>query len=456
MLYSLVFAMSIDCPDISNLAYGMNMHLIQPAKWFNLTNYDCCDPLSNVGVKRTNNRVSSISWTFLNLNGTLNATAIPSSTTSITLNYNKLTGQVPVLPSTVLYFYATSNEFTGTIPELEPTLNSFEVSANKLIGNIPVLPTVLRSLYLYNNKLNGSIPLISPNLIYFVASQNLLTGTLPTNLNRLQILSLGSNLLFGDIPAIPSTMQVLFLSRNYFSGCLPQLPAKVFALELFDNPLLQGSINTTIMSEIRIQNTSISEFIHLNTSILTKCFLNNTALLGKVDGYTQCSRGNLFTLQSTCLNESINLTSSTALSSTSIIATIIQNVGTLASQVIDDTTSHTVAISSIASIVATRLTRKLQSSSSIPTILSTTQNKSSQIGRTSHTSVYNRITNTAYATTTLLYLEPRSIDQKITLTLSLAIHLFINWGLIIFIINEAKRSYSKRSPKRTVLSMGDV
>ena len=71
-------------------------------------------------------------------------------------------------------------------------------------------------------------------------------------------------------------------------------------IELYDNPLLEGTLNATRASYIRISNTSISELIHKNATKLINCNLNNTALLGKVDGFTQCARSNLFTLDSSC------------------------------------------------------------------------------------------------------------------------------------------------------------
>ena len=122
----------------------------------------------------------------------------------------------------------------------------------------------------------------------------MLTGTIPTLLSGLLGLFLSSNLLVGSIPLMPLTLRQLYLSQNQLSGCIPSMPY-VNYIDLSDNSLLEGSLNV-----IRISNTSISELIHNNVSVLTTCNLNNTALLGKVDEFTQCARSNLFTTNSNC------------------------------------------------------------------------------------------------------------------------------------------------------------
>ena len=75
----------------------MNMHLIQPLKWYNLTKYDRCDSIFNVGV--------------LNLNG-----AIPTLLTNNIFTNNFLDGSIPLLPNNLQYLYLYKNQLSGCIP----------------------------------------------------------------------------------------------------------------------------------------------------------------------------------------------------------------------------------------------------------------------------------------------------------------------------------------------------
>ncbi len=470
LVFNVLFAVSIDCPNVINLAYGMNMHLIQPLKWYNLTNYDCCDSKSNVGIQCTNERIITLKWSSLNLNGTLNATAIPISVTTIDFQSNRLSGTIPSIPINVLVFLCSANMFTGTLPELSSSIDELGLSQNQFVGQVPKPPQSLRYLYLHTNKLNGTIPLVTSSLVHLYLGNNLLTGTIPTLLLSLTALSLYSNLLEGNIPSLPNSLLDLYLDKNRLSGCIPPM-LNLYYIYLTDNPLLEGALNVTRATRIDISNTSISELVHKNAILLTSCVLSNTPLLGKVDGFTQCARSNLFTKNSSCgstshlysnsyftlPSTSMSLMHSTAspistsidlfseLDGSSTVSTFIDSLHTF-----EVNSTYTIKATTKSSLpVPIRLTRKINDQA---------KSISSQIDQKSTTplikTTLNRQTSTV-STTSISYLEPKSVDfQNIKFTLSLAIRLFINWGLIIYIITESKRLYTKRTKKNTkILSM---
>lgn len=84
-----LFGNSIDCDDVNYLGNGLNIHVKQPAISAALAN-NCCDV--GTGVTCTNGRVVGIDWGFLSLNGTINATAIPTTLNSLQLHFNSISG----------------------------------------------------------------------------------------------------------------------------------------------------------------------------------------------------------------------------------------------------------------------------------------------------------------------------------------------------------------------------
>ena len=346
------------------------------------------------------------------------------------------------------------------------SIQTFKVSSNQLTGEIPALSQSMQFLHLDMNRLNGSAPIVTPNLVYLYLGSNLLTGTIPTQLYSMNILSLHTNFLVGSIPLLPNSLTRLQVFNNQLSGCIPPM-LTVFYIELYDNPLLQGFLNMTRAATVLIQNTSISEFYHSEPIRLTNCNLNNTALLGKVDGYTQCARYNQFTLDSNCKYPQSATSSSTSyykLPSTSI------NVSTGTHGFKSDSILTKSKLSSTQFGIPTKSfatsTLDLPKSSSSVYIRSTNKmtdqakSMSAQIDQQSKTMLkMTQLHRTsAVSATSSIYLEPKTADvQNIKFTFSLAIHLFINWGLIIYIFNECKRSYSKRTRKTNkILSMSDV
>ena len=188
LLIPKINSISIDCPDVINLAIGLNMDKTNPA-FMNALQVDCClynvDAVTNF-VKCTasasNPRVININWDALGLNGTINGTALTAS-----------------MNSTLTWLSLKTNEISGTIPNpLPPKLTFLRLFANQLQGNIPnPLPSNLGRLYLHSNKLIGDIPNLPKSLVELMlgvrgsAGNNNLNGKIelrtPTRLSLFNI-----------------------------------------------------------------------------------------------------------------------------------------------------------------------------------------------------------------------------------------------------------------------------
>ena len=73
------------------LGLGLGIKTQQPAIW-NQLNVDCC---TAGGVTCVSQLVTRIEWGGMNLNGVINATAIPDGLQLIYLWNNQLTGSIP-------------------------------------------------------------------------------------------------------------------------------------------------------------------------------------------------------------------------------------------------------------------------------------------------------------------------------------------------------------------------
>ena len=91
-------AVSNDCPDVINLAFGLGMPSAQPLTWAALQS-NCC---SASGITCIGQVVTEVTWVGLGLNVFINETAIPSSMTSgtpsiitrVTRNFLKLQNNI--------------------------------------------------------------------------------------------------------------------------------------------------------------------------------------------------------------------------------------------------------------------------------------------------------------------------------------------------------------------------
>eukprot|EP00835_Amoeboradix_gromovi_P005411 NODE_505_length_7533_cov_0.471886.p4 type:complete len:173 gc:universal NODE_505_length_7533_cov_0.471886:6823-7341(+) len=153
---ALVYAVSIDCPDVINFAQGLNMGLSNP-RIMKALQKDCC---ASDGVGCVSGRVDYIFWVGLRLSGSINVTALPRMMTYLEISYNKITGIIDGdIPPYLDWVYLNSNLITGELPDISSSvLEFFEVSNNKFTGSFPQLPSTMGYFYMTYNMISGCIP----------------------------------------------------------------------------------------------------------------------------------------------------------------------------------------------------------------------------------------------------------------------------------------------------------
>ena len=232
LLLSSAYSVSIGCPNMINLAYGLGMQSAQPTVWASLQE-DCC---SIASVTCIGQRVTQINWNNRLLTGVLNGSAIPMGVTSFQAANNQVTGNISsVLPSGLLRLWMHNNRLTGFIP--------------------PTLPSELLLLDLHLNQLTGNLPL-----------------------------------------TLPSRLAWLYLDTNKLSGDMPNLPATLLNLEIYGGNRFSGTINLNRPNEVVINDNWITDLIISDSSLLNSCDLTNTPLLGnpRIVGLTICTKNGLY------------------------------------------------------------------------------------------------------------------------------------------------------------------
>ena len=217
--WSLVFGISSDAQDVLNLSKGLGMNKVQPTIYLQIQT-NCCN--SNGITCDSNQRVNSIDWSYLRLNGSINGT----------------------IPSTLITMDLSNNNITGTIPNnLSNTLQYLDTSVNKLSGNIP------SSLF---------------NLVYFDCSRNFMSGGLPQ--------------------LIPSTMITLKVFGNSFDGPIPSFPASLIDLYLgypnYPGNSFSGSVVLNAPISLYLNYNMITDVVVINATRLAFCDLSNNPSLG--------------------------------------------------------------------------------------------------------------------------------------------------------------------------------
>ena len=276
LLVSISYSVSVDCENVKALGIGLGIHTHQTTIWTDLQS-DCC--IAGGIDCDVNKRVIRITWELLELNGSINASAIPPMLTTLDLSSNLITGSIPSsLPNSLIYLYAHINQLSGNIPSVLPSsLIALHLHDNLLNGPIPTkLPSELTGLYLNNNQLVGSIP-----------------SLLPSELKRMHV---EYNLLNGDLPRFPDTLFNLYLNdqsspTNHFSGVLR-----------LNRP------TTIVAAGNYITDVFIQDF-----SALTFCDLSNNPLLGNTNivNLTMCTMTGLYNASSLPNTAIVTRTSST-------------------------------------------------------------------------------------------------------------------------------------------------
>ena len=236
LLLAGINSISIDCPNLINIARNLQMQSTQATIWTALNN-DCCSAAS---ITCTNQRVTRIDWNRMGLIGNISDISLPSEITFLRFDHNSLSGTI-------------QNVFTTN-------LTSIDLSGNRLTGTIPVvLPKGMQFLYLGSNLFTGNIPMTLPN--------------------GLLHLSVDTNLLTGDVPPFPSSLRYLALGYPGWGG-----------------NYLTGTVQINKPQLLYILKNWITDVVIQDTSVLTQCDLSNNPLLGNLNiaALTMCTTNGLY------------------------------------------------------------------------------------------------------------------------------------------------------------------
>jgi len=172
--------------------------------------------------------------------------------------------------SSLTYLNVYGNIFTGNLPLFDKT-TYLNVAFNKLSGKINSVPSSLEIAEFWSNEFTGTIPNFTINtpLQVLKMNDNRFTGSIPQSLGslgQLEVLSLHFNDLEGRIPDLSRLGRLtgLFLHSNRFTGILPDLPASLHFLHLYSNQL-SGPFP---LSFSRLSNLRVLD-MHANPSFIS-------------------------------------------------------------------------------------------------------------------------------------------------------------------------------------------
>jgi len=256
-LLDVIFGVSPDCPNVINLAKGLNMDLVQPAIYAAMLT-DCCYNMAYVTCAGTPSHPFTIRWTGLGLNGTINGTAIPSSILSLFLNQNSITGSIP--------------------NNLPSGLTNLVLYANKMSGDVPILPAGIVDLELgkpgySGNHFTGIVVLNQPQTVFI--NSNWITDVIVYDTSQFYpyCCDLSNNPLLGN-PDI-ANLTMCTQSSMYSASTLPKTSVAVVGPASTGGNMVQGttalatstttyslvgSVASSVSTEAGIAIVTISEF----------------------------------------------------------------------------------------------------------------------------------------------------------------------------------------------------
>ena len=185
LLLTSSYAVSIDCPNMIQLAFRLGMQSKQPAIWTTLQS-DCC---TDSDVICASQRVTEILWYSMGLNGVINGTAIPSSVTYLDLSDNVITGSIPsALPSGLVFLYLHGNQMSGDLPSFPGTLQFLYLGYPEYPGN----------------SFTGTLRLNQPSQLYI--NDNWITDVVIQDSSAFTFCDLSNNPLLGNPNIVELTM----------------------------------------------------------------------------------------------------------------------------------------------------------------------------------------------------------------------------------------------------------
>eukprot|EP00834_Sanchytrium_tribonematis_P008230 NODE_906_length_3154_cov_0.740426.p2 type:complete len:271 gc:universal NODE_906_length_3154_cov_0.740426:1154-1966(+) len=240
LLVPSLFALT-DCENLKQFAIHLNMPQIQPDLMKDVIN-KCCTEYIN-GVTCDLGVITSVEWSYLGLNGTIDTTFLPYQLIHLNLEQNQLNGTLPQTgyPVTLESINVATNQFSGKIPRFHNGLVSMTLE-NNYFTSFDTLPVTLTLFYANFNQLNQSFPENLPkDIIRFSAQSNRLNGTISNLPATLTSLNLAYNFMSGVIPNLPAGFLYLVVHYNQFIGLTYPLPDSLKNMVLSYN-FIVGSI----------------------------------------------------------------------------------------------------------------------------------------------------------------------------------------------------------------------
>ena len=210
-------------------------------------------------------------------------------------------GDIGLLPSTLINFYSRYSNCSGNIANLPPNLVTLSINflssnlnqSNTILGDISNLPTSLIEITLGgNNTLSGNIVNFPSLLNYIIIDGlNTITGdiSLMSTPNLLRIDLYGNNTVFGDLGGLSNSVtQISIKGTNTVTGDISTLPPNLTNILVWGNNTLYGNISTfnylTLMF-IQILGTNIisGDISSLNLKAGASFYLEgNNTLTGNI------------------------------------------------------------------------------------------------------------------------------------------------------------------------------
>ena len=244
LLTAVILGVSIDCPNMINLALGLHVD-VQQSWIMDQLRIDCC---TTSGVTCDNNRVTGIAWNQYMLDGTLNGTALPSS---------------------LLELHLWGNEITGRLPsKLPDSLENLDIDGNKLVGDVPTFPNTLTTLWLgswaIGNRLTGTVRLNKPGIVYIV--DNWITDIIITDSSIITGCDLSNNPLLGN----PQLVGLSMCTKNnlYSASLLPKTISSISAIKSirYTTAIAKTSLLTSLKTSIYLKSTISSKLQNITPS----------------------------------------------------------------------------------------------------------------------------------------------------------------------------------------------
>jgi hypothetical protein len=186
-----------------------------------------------------------------------------------------LSGNLNLLPSSLITFIVSYSNLSGDIQYLPPTIEYFSINflssslnmSNTILGNVANLPATLTQFILGgNNTLSGNIQNIPSSIQdILIEGQNIISGNISLlstpSLDRIYIG--GLNTISGDLGGLPnSTTQIQLYGNNTVTGDISTLPPNLIQISVSGANTLYGNVNTfnysTLMTVSILGNNVIS------------------------------------------------------------------------------------------------------------------------------------------------------------------------------------------------------